>query len=47
MQLASSFPSVMALLPDKDDEIRKFPKSYLCDLIYTVVDTPFKEWVVM
>lgn len=35
----------MEKLPDKEDEIKKFPKSYLCDLIYTVVDTPFKEWV--
>ena len=32
-------------LPDKDSEIRKFPKPYLCDLIYTIVGDNFKQWV--
>jgi len=45
MKLAKQFPEVVSKIPDKDDEIKKFPKSYLCDLIYTVVGSPFKDWV--
>ena len=45
MDLAKQFPDVMNKLPDKEDEIKKFPKSYLCDLIYTIVGKDFKDWV--
>ena len=27
-------------------ETRKFPRQYICDVIYTLVGQPFKDWVV-
>ena len=35
----------MKSLPDKDSETRKFPKDYLCDVIYILVGSDFKGWV--
>jgi len=32
-------------LPDKLVEAKKFPKPYLCNLIYTLVGDDFKQWV--
>ena len=26
-------------------EIRKMPRSYVCNVIYTLVGGPFKDWV--
>ena len=38
-------PQIVDRLPDKDDETFKFPKSYVCNLIYTCVGDDFKSWV--
>ena len=35
----------MQALPNKDAETKKFPKAYLCDLIFTLVGDQFKAWV--
>ena len=35
----------MSKLPDKDEETAKFSKSYICNLVYTVVGEDFKFWV--
>ena len=38
-------PEVKIRLPDKHDEIKRFPKKYLCDVIYTILKDDFKVWV--
>ena len=32
-------------LPDKDSETKKFPKKYVCDIIYTTLGEDFKGWI--
>ena len=45
MEKAKTIPEVMDKLPDKEKESAKFCKSYLCNLIYTIVGEQFKEWI--
>ena len=45
MELAKQYPSVVRALPDNSSEVKKFPKPYLCDVIYTIVGGDFKVWV--
>ena len=35
----------MAAFPDKMVETKKFPKEYLCNVIYTIVGLDFKQWI--
>ena len=35
----------MDKLPEKDSETFKFPKSYVCNICYTVLGEDFKEWI--
>ena len=42
---AKTIDNVAYLLPDKDEETAKFTKSYICNLVYTVVGEDFKAWV--
>jgi len=35
----------MEKIPNREKEICKFPKSYLINVIYTVVGDTFKKWV--
>ena len=35
----------MARLPEKDEETKKFCKSYICNIVYTLVGDQFKLWV--
>ena len=35
----------MDKLPEKDSETFKFPKSYVCNICYTVLKNLFKEWI--
>ena len=40
-----SYPAVVKALPIMR-EVRKFPRSYICSVIYTLVGEPFKAWVI-
>ena len=37
LEKAKTIPEVMVKLPDKDKETAKFCKSYICNIIYTIV----------
>ena len=39
-----SFQAVVNALP-VIREIRKMPRAYVCNVIYTLIGVPFKEWV--
>ena len=39
------YPEVMRALPVIDKEIRKLPRSYIANVIYTIVGDKFNEWV--
>ena len=39
-----SYPAVEAALPIMR-EIRKMPRAYICNIIYTLVGEAFKKWV--
>ena len=45
MTQAREIPEVMSKFPIRDDETKKFTKSYICNIIYTIVGDKFKEWV--
>ena len=35
----------MDRLPDKDAETFKFPKSYVCNICFTVIGDNFRDWI--
>ena len=39
------YPEVMRALPVIDKEIRKLPRSYIANVIYTIVGDKFNDWV--
>ena len=45
LDLAEKHPNILEKLPTKIDEVKKFPKPYICDLIYTMEPVMFKKWV--
>ena len=42
---AEMHPNVMRALPSIQRERLKLPRSYIANLIYTIVGQPFKDWV--
>ena len=42
---AQKFPQVMKCLPTEISEIKKLPREYLGNIIYTVIGEPFRTWV--
>lgn len=42
---AKNFPGVVKALPLEPREVDKLPRSYIANLIYTIVGDPFKCWV--
>ena len=39
------YPEVMRALPVVMKEIRKLPRNYIANVIYTIVGDKFNEWV--
>ena len=35
----------MVALPESQKEINHFPRSYLCNILYTMIGDPFAKWV--
>ena len=42
---SKNFPAVALHLPAVEEEIRKLPRYYIGNIIYTCVGEPFREWV--
>ena len=42
---AKKWPAVAKALPVEPREVEKLPRSYLANVIYTIVGTPFRDWV--
>ena len=42
---AKKHPGFINYLPDEEREVEKLPRSYLANLIYTIVGDKFKQWV--
>ena len=45
MQFARKYSKVMKALPVVEKEIEKLPRQYIANIIYTLVEEPFYEWV--
>ena len=45
LEHAKAFPIVAKALPAEPREIDKLPRSYIANLIYTIVGEPFYDWV--
>ena len=45
LEKAKLVPEIKNKLPDKDGETFKMPKSYLCNLCFTVIGNDFKNYV--
>ena len=45
LEFAKAYPEVWLYLPVVPREYLKFPRSYLCNIVYTVVKFPFFQWV--
>ena len=45
VEYAKSYPEVMKALPLEMKEIKKLPRQYIINVLYTLVGTPFREWV--
>ena len=45
LEQAKNVPAIMSRLPEKDGETFKFPKSYVCNICYTVIGDTFKDWI--
>ena len=42
---AKNWPAVGMALPIEPREVEKMPRSYLANVIYTIVGKPFRDWV--
>ena len=42
---AKKHPGFIQYLPAEEKEIEKLPRAYIANLIYTIVEEKFKEWV--
>ena len=45
MEYCGSIPKVMKAFPIETKEIKKFPRQYIANVIYTLVGSPFEQWV--
>ena len=39
------YPEVKRALPKVDKEIRKLPRGYIANVVYSIVGEPFQTWV--
>jgi hypothetical protein len=42
---ARSASSVMRALPVREGEIKKLPRAYIANVMYTIIGEPFRDWV--
>ena len=45
LEFGLQYPKVRQALPIEDREIEKLLRKYVCNLIYTIVGEPFREFV--
>jgi hypothetical protein len=45
LQYATRFPKVMEALPIVQKEVKKLPRQYIGNVIFTLVGEPFRQWV--
>lgn len=45
LSFAQNYPVVMTALPIEEKEVLKLPRSYIGNVIYTLVGQPFTDWV--
>ena len=45
LAFARGYPKVMECLPEEPKELRKMPRQYIANIVYTVVGKPFYDWV--
>ena len=39
------YPEVMRALPSVSKEVKKLPRNYIANVIYTIVGEKFNDWV--
>ena len=42
---ARNWPAVAKALPGEPREVEKIPRAHLANIIYTIVGSPFRDWV--
>ena len=45
MEFAMQYDDVMAALPLVETEIKKLPRQYIANIVYTIVGKPFEDWI--
>jgi hypothetical protein len=45
LEMAENYPEVMAALPELERERKKLPRAYISNVMYSLVGTPFRNWV--
>ena len=45
MEFAGQYDDVMAALPMVETELKKLPRQYIANIIYTTVGKPFDDWI--
>ena len=45
MDFAMQYDDVMAALPMVEIELKKLPRQYIANIIYTIVGKPFDDWI--
>jgi len=45
MDFARHYDDVMAALPMVETELKKLPRQYIANIIYTLVGKPFDDWI--
>ena len=45
LKLAADYPFTTMCLPDRKQELKKLPRQFIINVIYTKVGEPFKKWV--
>ena len=44
-EFAGQYDDVMAALPMVETELKKLPRQYIANIIYTIVGKPFDDWI--
>ena len=44
LEFTANYPEVTEFLPDERDRDR-LPRRWICNLVYTIVGDPFRNWV--
>ncbi len=45
MDFARQYDDVLAALPMVETELKKLPRQYIANIIYTLVGKPFDDWI--